>query len=168
MKRLAALLVLTAFIFVAVVIVPQLRQAAIASPSAVASVDGPVDASGLLGTWPVDGESAWELARTKSQAAKMLASLPPESLARAKAKFLTAVTASSCQFTTDKMIMIGPGGERREDMYTVASIVGNALAINGVDSKGKTHRSTVILTNDRIELTDPDKPGMVLVFTRAP
>jgi hypothetical protein len=168
MKRLAAVLFLAAILFVVLVIVPQLRQGALPGPSDAASADGPVDASSLLGTWPVDSESAWELVRTKSQAAKALAGLPPEALARAKAKFLTAVTASSCQFTTDKVIMLGPGGERRVDTYQVVSIVGNVLAVVSVDDKGKSHKITATLANDRLELTDPDKLGMELVFKRAP
>src|SRR5277367_490767 len=95
MKRLAALLILAAVLFTALVIVPQLFQAQRASQSVAASADSPVDASSLVGTWIPDGEASWEFACKLPQVAKKIAGSTPDKIERVKAFFLNAVATTT-------------------------------------------------------------------------
>jgi hypothetical protein len=157
MKPLAALLILAAALFVALVMVPQVQQAQPTQPA---------QPSDLVGLWVIDGEASWEKTRTVPMLVKTIASAGLSGLTLIKADFLMKTAAICCQFTDDKLIT-SQNGVRREMGYTITAISGNVLTTDIVDDQGKRDHSTITVTKNRLEVADADRPGDVYILYRA-
>jgi len=162
---LALLLFVGAGLYVALVIVPQLHQAAGGSASVTASDSNPINPSILVGSWLVDDEASWDNARNSRQLSKTLASVPDEKVAQLRAQFLARCAASACQFTADKMILT-ENGVRLEVSYTIIAASGNMLNAESITDKGIVIQIKYMVTGDRLELFLDSFPGTQIVFRR--
>lgn len=172
---LAFLLIVGVGLFVALVMVPQLQQTKRVQEDIQAGANDPVastrttsrqgSASGLLGSWIVNGDVAWDNLRKSPEIAKQLAGLSPKDIERVKFRILIETATITCQFTADKLIYV-VNGRRHEDGYAITATNGNVLTAESTDDRGNLSKITV--TGDHMEMTESDRPGEVLILTRAP
>lgn len=156
MRTLAALLVLAVVLFVALVILPQLRQV---------PQDQPSKPSDLVGTWVVDSDAYWDKIRSIPATADAIAKLAPDVVARMKSVMVSVTAGNTCQFTTDKMIAVFLG-VRHESSYKITAINGNVLTAVCVEDPIGIHPIRFTFIEDRLEIDHFDIPPQMNVFKR--
>lgn len=116
-------------------------------------------AKDILGDWSVDGAATWELMKASPQ----FASIPPDQMDTVS-KMMTAQMSSMHFTVTASTIISYQGKQKKEEAYTVTSIVDDVLTTQSTNASGKVETSTITVKKDSLVLASVDQPGMFMVL----
>lgn len=109
-------------------------------------------AQDMLGTWVIDGDAMWEIAKPN---------VPPEKHEMAKALMLTTLGQMRFVVSADKVVTTAPGGETEETPYRIARIDGDAITMASTKD-GETTEVTMTMSGDRATLSRADNQKIPL------